>query len=223
MDKRLLDEARRVTKLTEWKVQIDPEQGGISQIDGLTATGGDVAIVFAEVRDSGISQGGDPVICSNPAWVCREPAYRLYWGDFHVHTVFSNCSDWACKDPEFCYQYAKEVTHLDFAAPADPLRGIAWEEGRWPHLQAMAKKYNQPGEFVSFLGFESSHAKGFGGDNNVYYLADNMPCFWPNRGLFDGRGNGDSVVGSVIRQACCRGRLFGIWSSWGECFVDLQW
>jgi len=150
------------------------------KIDDLIATGPDIVRIQARVKDTAKTDS-DPIIGANPAWVFADPPYRLFWGDIHVHTKYSNCGAWRSLDPEWCYQYAKEVTHLDFVAPADHLRGIASDQSRWPRLQDLARKYNIPGEFVSLLAFESSHAQGYGGDNNVYYLNDDAPYFWVDR------------------------------------------
>lgn len=150
------------------------------EIGGLKAVGPDVAIIRARVEGSGTNYG-DPGITSNPAWVLKDPGWRLYWGDIHVHTTFSNCGPWRALNPEWCYQYAREVSFLDFAAIADHLRGIASEPERWPRLQELARIYNEPGRFVALLGFESSHAQGFGGDNNAYYVDDDAPYFWVDR------------------------------------------
>jgi len=159
--------------------RLDPGQS-TGRIDGLKAVGPDVASVGAVVEGTR-KIDGDPAVDSNPAWVFDDPPYRLYWGDIHVHTRYSNCSGWRCLDPEWCYQYAREASLLDFAAPADHLRGIASDDSRWPNLQALARDNNDPGRFVTFLAFESSHAEGFGGDNNAYYLDDDAPHFWVDR------------------------------------------
>ncbi len=50
----------------------------------------------------------------------------------------------------------------------------------------MAREFNDPGEFVTFLAYESSHAKGYGGDNNVYFLDDDAPYFWVDVKGMDG-------------------------------------
>jgi len=147
------------------------------RIEELTATGREVALIRARVE----MPGRTGQIASNPAWVFPHPPYRLFFGDLHVHTAFSNCSGWRCLPPDWCYEYARKVSLLDFVAPADHLRGIASDPGRWPGLQAAARNHNAPGQFVTFLAFESSHAQGFGGDNNVYYLEDDAPCFWLDR------------------------------------------
>ena len=159
--------------------RLSPESA-TAGIPGLTATGPEVALIRA-VIDAPQAPEIVPSVSSNPAWVFSDPPYRVFWGDLHVHTEYSNCSAWRCLDPEWCYQCARDVSLLDFAAPADHLRGIASDPARWPRLQELSRAYNDPGRFVSFLAFESSHAQGFGGDNNVYYLDDDAPYFWLDR------------------------------------------
>lgn len=153
-------------------VKLSSSDGGHLIIDGLRAEGPSHAVVVAK------PEGCPSTVSSNPAWVFEEPEYRIYWGDLHVHTAYSNCSPWACKDPEFCYAYARDATYLDFAAPADHLHGIAADESRWPRLQELVKQYDSPGRFVPFLAFESSHRSGSGGDNNAYFLGADAPYFW---------------------------------------------
>jgi len=148
-----------------------------AEIGGLKATGPDVVLIRARVEGTG-NVSGDPVVTANPAWVFKDPPYRLYWGDIHIHTLFSNCGPWRAKDPEWAYVYGRDVSHLDFAGIADHLRGIALDAGRWPRTQELARLYNEPGRFVPVLGFESSHAQGYGGDNNAYFLSDDAPYFW---------------------------------------------
>ncbi|MFO8007887.1 MAG: DUF3604 domain-containing protein [Candidatus Brocadiia bacterium] len=106
---------------------------------------------------------------------------RLFWGDIHAHTTVSNCHADLCKDPEFGYWYGRDVALLDFCAAADHLRGIHRREGNWQIIKDAAREHHAPGEFVTFLAFESSHASGCGGDNNVYYNADDADHFWVDR------------------------------------------
>ncbi|MFO7871389.1 MAG: hypothetical protein R6V03_08160 [Kiritimatiellia bacterium] len=159
--------------------RLDPGES-TGAITGLEATGPETALIRARVEGTGI-RGRTADITSNPAWVFKDPPYRLFWGDIHVHTSYSNCHAWRCLDPEWCYMYARDVSLLDFAAPADHLRGIVSDRKRWPRLQELARSCNEPNRFVTFLAFESSHAQGWGGDNNVYYLDDDAPYFWVER------------------------------------------
>jgi hypothetical protein len=153
----------------------DASSGGMIEIPGLKAIGPELARVKGTVGDAGHS------VSSNPAWVFPDPPYRVFWGDIHIHTKYSNCSPWSCLDPEFGYQFAREAAHLDFAAAADHLRGIAAEEGRWERLQQLTRDYEHEGRFIPFLAFESSHKTGFGGDNNIYYRQADGPYFWLDR------------------------------------------
>ena len=166
-------------------VRFLPSDGGHIILESLRAVGPGHAFVVAQ------PEGCPSTVQSNPAWVIDEPPYRIFWGDLHVHTTYSNCSPWACKDPEFCYEYARDATHLDFAAAADHLRGIHSEARRWPRLQQLVRLYDEPGYFVPFLGFESSHKTGFGGDNNAYFLDPDGPYFWLDRD--DMRGTSPEV------------------------------
>ena len=191
-------------------VRISPADGGQLEVDGLQAVGPQYAFVvahleggrapfvglastFPSVSDTvDLPASSAPIVWSNPAWVMRDPPYRIFWGDLHVHTTHSNCSAWACKDPEFCLAYARDVSCLHFAAAADHLRGIAADPGRWPHQQQLVRAYDLPGRFVPFLAFESSHKAGFGGDNNAYYLGWDAPFFWIDRP--DMKGNNPEVT-----------------------------
>ena len=165
-------------------VFLSREDGGHMEITGLRAIGPEYAFVTAFPEGYPLKLG----IYSNPAWVLEDVPYRIFWGDLHVHTTYSNCHPWQCKDPEFCYAFAREASHLDFAAAADHLRGIAAEGARWPRLQELVRQYDAPGKFVTFLAFESSHKTGFGGDNNAYFLDGEAPYFWLDREDMKGTG-----------------------------------
>jgi hypothetical protein len=161
------------------RLSFDPDLP-VARIEELSATSPGVMRLAATV-ETAPARGIPAFVASNPAWVVADPPARLYWGDLHIHTHYSNCSGWRCLEPEWAYRYARDLSFLDFAAAADHLRGIAADPRRWPVLQSMASTFHQPGRFVAFLAFESSHAQGYGGDNNVYFLHDNAPYFWLER------------------------------------------
>jgi hypothetical protein len=116
---------------------------------------------------------------SNPLKAEEKVAERLFWGDIHIHTVFSNCHADCAKDPSFGYWYAKEISHLDFAGSADHLRGLS--EERWRRTKEINDEFYEPGSFVTILGFESSHSEKHGGDINAYFLENEGGYFWLDR------------------------------------------
>lgn len=162
------------------EVELDASNGGILTLPDLCLAGGDALRITAQAD----SACGSFPVASNVAWAYATPPYRLFWGDLHIHTAFSNCQAWACKDPEFSLQYASEAAGLDFVAFADHSHGIECFSGgegdRWARTQELLRQHDAPGRFVPFLGFESSHSTENGGDNNVYFLDLDAPHFWPD-------------------------------------------
>ncbi|MHC4914125.1 MAG: hypothetical protein ACYTGB_01430 [Planctomycetota bacterium] len=167
------------------ELRFDPSLGGHAEVSGLKAVGPDRALIRARPK------GSPQPLAANPAWVFPEPPYRVYWGDLHVHTTHSNCIQWACKDPQFCMEFARAAAHLDFCAAADHLRGLGSDPSRWSEQQRLVRELDSAGSFVPLLAFESSHKTGFGGDINAYFLGSEAPFFWLDRE--DMRGNQPEV------------------------------
>ena len=110
---------------------------------------------------------GSARISSNPVWADEDPPFRLFWGDIHVHSIDGWCQPHSAKDPEFGIQYARDVTFLDFVGVADHNDGL--DGSKWARQKDLVRRYEEAGRFVPVLSFESSHASGLGGDNNVYF------------------------------------------------------
>jgi len=157
------------------ELEFTPEDLGAVVRDGLVAREGGAYYVTATPAGC---PGAPPR--SNPV-LARADGPRLYWGDIHMHTTVGNCHADTCKGPEFGYWYARHAALLDFASATDHLRGIHREPANWERIKAAARCQNAPGEFVAFLAFESSHARSCGGDNNIYYDADEAEHFWADR------------------------------------------
>jgi hypothetical protein len=74
--------------------------------------------------------------------------YHVYYGHLHNHSEVSDGID----SPEQAYQYAHDSGHLDFFCLTDHSDQIHGDE--WESIQQAADKYNQPGGFTTFYGFE---------------------------------------------------------------------
>lgn len=128
------------------------------------------------------------VYISNPVKVATNSSLNIYWGDIHGH---SDLSDGAGM-PEEIYNYAKNVSMLDFASLTDHDSYISpWENDPqpylmrhlfWPEIKRVTNKWNSAGSFVTILGYEwSSLAQGPGGPGyghyNAYFNTDNAPFY----------------------------------------------
>ncbi len=104
---------------------------------------------------------------SNPIRVTQTPA-GPYWGDTHIHTRWSHDAM-----GRFPYEYARDVSGLDFAAVCDHAETAALH---WNTLLEMASEHNAPGEFVTIVAYEN----GLGhpsGHHNTYYLGSEGECY----------------------------------------------
>jgi len=115
---------------------------------------------------------------SNPIEVlAEEPAYRLYWGDLHVHTEMSGDAVngvMVVSSYDGSYNIGRFRYGLDFMANADhhsfAAGNYSYED--WQQMVALTNQANVPGKFVTLLASEMSHGRG---DQNVYFRGDTMP------------------------------------------------
>ena len=110
-----------------------------------------------------------------------DPADQIFWGDLHGHSMFHGNhsqgvdyrrSEWrkglSCGTPADCYGYARDIALLDFASVSD--QGACLNPA-WPEIQATGNRFNQPGAFVTFRGYEAGVLEGH---RNVYFESDNV-------------------------------------------------
>ena len=115
---------------------------------------------------------------SNAVYVTEEaPVNRIYWGDPHWQTFFSD----GIRCPEELYHFAKEEGFLDFGAISDHMEAVT--DRQWNYFQAVTNDYNIPGEFATLQGQEwTHHNKDYGapGHRNIYYRGDSGPVLRSN-------------------------------------------
>jgi len=119
---------------------------------------------FIRITDS----ESDTSFWSNPVYVTKEkPKNRIYWGDPHWQTFFSD----GIRCPEELYAFARDEAFLDFGAISDHMEAIT--DRQWDYFQAVSNDYNQPGSFVSLIGQEWTNHKY--GHRNIYYRGAGGP------------------------------------------------
>ena len=119
---------------------------------------------------------------------CRGP----YWGDIHIHTKLSH--DAQGTKP---YEYAREVSGLDFAAVTDHCDSLG-EEG-YRQVLEWAREAYVPGEFVTLLADERN-PKHLTGDHNIYFRDEQhfLACAaMPGNPLYSNPDSGNQFQASL--------------------------
>ncbi len=132
---------------------------GIGHIDGVSISRAGTYRV--NLDSTGLLTETNPVECR-----ARNADFRPYWGDFHgqsEETVGTN-------PIEDYMWYAKKASAIDFVGHQGNDFEISSEV--WSKIRRSIKEGNEPGRFVTFLGYEWSGNTGSGGDRNVYYPDD---------------------------------------------------
>lgn len=111
---------------------------------------------------------------SNPIYVTeKEPDRRIFWGDSHWQTFFSD----GIRCPEELYAFARDEGFLDFGAISDHMEAITARQ--WEYFQAVTNDFNEPGRFATLIGQEwTNHNPDVGapGHRNIYYSGNGGPA-----------------------------------------------
>lgn len=142
-----------------YAVEFRPEDRGVIWVDCQASEPGVYRVGAA---------GGGIAGESNPVLFGEGP--RVFWGDIHVHTALCD----GCLDPGSFYPEARDLLGLDFAAITThdtmDLLEPSGRDDEWGLVRDLQERYNEPGRFVAFLGYEwSDHKQGHRG---VFYAPD---------------------------------------------------
>lgn len=162
------------------KIEICKEDNGIKIFKG-EITGKGVARVVGKCGElEGVS---NPIDCTG-----KTGNLNLFWGDLHGQTMLAA----GMETPDYYFKYARDEEKLDFAALANndavmidrinydlPLQPF-WENERtaWTIVKYDTMRYNNPGNFITFLCYEwtSLQSKSPGdrpyGHKNIYFVDD---------------------------------------------------
>ncbi len=100
---------------------------------------------------------------SNPIWVEAEVEDRVFWGDIHGHSGFAEGQGSA----ESFFVFARDDAKLDFVSLSE--HDIWTDDAEWAQLQRLTSSYSKEGEFISFLGYEWTAPRAYGGHREVLF------------------------------------------------------
>ena len=113
---------------------------------------------------------------SNPVQVsAEEPDDRLYWGDIHLHSQFSDGAGTMTSG----FEFGRDVMDLDVVAYTDhdtmgffippKLQQRRMRRRYFDETREVTEAHNDPGEFVTLFGYEWTKQPNMGGHINVYF------------------------------------------------------
>jgi hypothetical protein len=114
---------------------------------------------------------------TNPIIVRSGDEYGRFWADLHgqtEETVGTNTI-------EQYFRFARDYDFLD--ACAHQGNDFQITDDFWAQIQQTTRDFNQPGQFVTFPGWEWSGNTGLGGDRNVLYREEGGPISRSSRAL----------------------------------------
>jgi len=134
----------------------------IARIDGLRFEESGVHVVTVRDPESGVAATSNAIIVSE-----EQPEERIYWGDLHSQTYFSD----GLRCPEELYSFARDEAFLDIFALADHSEFLT--DRQWEYFVGVTNDFNESERFVTLVGFEwTCHRYGH---RNVYYPGDDGP------------------------------------------------
>ncbi len=150
------------------EVVFAPEDRGAVTVPARAIAEGKARILATRDEDDLAFSVSNPILVTS-----RSLEYRLYWGDFQVHSGLSDGSGM----PEDILRYARDVAGLDAVSVTDhDAHGVfALDEAPevWERMQRSTREAHEPGRFVPFLGYEWTSWEH--GHKHVIYLDDDAP------------------------------------------------
>ncbi len=132
-----------------------------------------------DVRGGGLSGRSNPIICRQN-W-----ERRIYWGDEHGHSAFSD----GMRQPDEYFDYGRYVALLDATFLTDHAENLYGDE--WPTFVAIANAKNDPPAFVTLVAYEwtsDAWSGGYGhrcvflrGKGGSYYRSTDEPTDTPQK------------------------------------------
>ena len=145
-------------------VNLRRETGRATWIDGVMLDG-------AGVRRLALEDGDGVLAVTNPVVVREHADGIICWGDTQAQTA----STVGVGTPDEYFAYARDCAAIDFTTHQG--NDFILSDADLEEVRLAARKYNDPGRFVAFFGWEWSGPTGTGGDRNVLFLDDEGPIY----------------------------------------------
>ena len=100
---------------------------------------------------------------ANPILVAEDPEYRIYWGDTHGHSGYAE----GIGTVDYFMRFARDDARLDFVTHSE--HDTSLDAGEWEVMRATSARYDDPGRFIPYLGWEWTRHARQGGHHNVLF------------------------------------------------------
>ncbi len=100
---------------------------------------------------------------SDPVLVETAPAERIYWGETHGHCGFSE----GMGRVDDYFEFARDEARLDFTSLSE--HDIWLDAREWEDMRDASRRFDEPGEFITYMGYEWTVVAAFGGHHNVIF------------------------------------------------------
>ncbi len=99
----------------------------------------------------------------NPILVDPNPQRRIFWGDTHAHSGYAE----GIGTVDYFMRFARDDARLDFVTHSE--HDTSLDAGEWELMRKANLKYDAPGRFIPYLGYEWTTPSQSGGHHNVLY------------------------------------------------------
>jgi hypothetical protein len=178
------DQCERLVDDFAGEIQLDATDGAatlptavdIEADDGGVVSVGDITFGTPGIQYVTLHHPSTGTFVANPVRVTADPPdERLYWGDIHLHSQFSD----GASGVKSGLQFGRDVMDLDVVAYTDhDTMGFfippSWQRRRmhdayFDRMKDLAREFHDPGEFVTLFGYEWTKQPNVGGHVNVYF------------------------------------------------------
>lgn len=161
-------------EVTDAELVSGPESVGFSGPGGVMTVGGFKAFSRGLVRIIAVDRVSEIKYVSNPVLITKHDQGQLYFGVIHGHTGRSD----GVGTVQDYYACMRDHNRLNFGAVGDHDHDEETTDADWEVIERVTAGANDPGRFVTLLGYEWAKWRRNGdGDRNVYYDRDGLPMF----------------------------------------------